>query len=105
MLDPRILARAEHEYGIVVLRAYGSSEAPISTAGDRGEPEAVRLADDGDPLGGVEVRIGSQADPAECCIGGAHLFLGYVDPDDDAAAFDETTGSAPATSPNCATVA
>ncbi len=36
------------------------------------------------PLGGVEVRIGSQFDPAECCIRGAHLFLGYVDPDDDA---------------------
>jgi acyl-CoA synthetase (AMP-forming)/AMP-acid ligase II len=89
MLDPRILARAEHEYGIVVLRAYGSSEAPISTAGERGEPESVRLGDDGKPLDGVEVRIGSQADPAECCIGGAHLFLGYVDRDDDAGAFDD----------------
>jgi acyl-CoA synthetase (AMP-forming)/AMP-acid ligase II len=89
MLDPRILARAEHEYGIVVLRAYGSSEAPISTASARDEPEAVRLADDGRPLAGVEVRIGSRLDPAECCIRGAHLFLGYVDPDDDAGAFDD----------------
>ncbi len=88
MLDPRILDRAEREYGIVVLRAYGSSEAPISTGGARGESQAVRLADDGRPLGGVEVRIGSAADPAECCIGGAHLFLGYVDPEDDAGAFD-----------------
>ena len=89
MLDPRILARAEHEYGILVLRAYGSSEAPVSTASARGEPEAVRLGDDGRPLDGVEVRIGSQADPAECCLGGPHLFLGYVDPDDDARAFDD----------------
>jgi acyl-CoA synthetase (AMP-forming)/AMP-acid ligase II len=89
MLDPRILARAEHEYGIVVLRAYGSSEAPVSTASARREPEAVRLADDGKPLGAVEVRIGSQADPAECCLGGPHLFLGYVDRDDDAGAFDD----------------
>ena len=88
MLDPRILARAEHEYGIVVLRAYGSSEAPVSTASARSEPEDVRLADDGKPLGGVEVRIGSKADPCECCLGGPHLFLGYVDPDDDAGAFD-----------------
>lgn len=87
MLDPRILDRAELEYGIVVLRAYGSSEAPISTGGARGETQAVRLGDDGVPLGGVELRIGSAADPAECCIGGAHLFLGYVDPDDDAGAF------------------
>jgi acyl-CoA synthetase (AMP-forming)/AMP-acid ligase II len=88
MLDPRILARAEHEYGIVVLRAYGSSEAPVSTASARAEPESIRLADDGAPLTGVEVRIGSKADPAECCLGGPHLFLGYVDPDDDAGAFD-----------------
>jgi acyl-CoA synthetase (AMP-forming)/AMP-acid ligase II len=89
MLDPRILGRAEEDYGIVVLRAYGSSEAPLSTGGVRGEPAEVRLADDGRPLAGVEIRIGSGADPAECCIGGAHLFLGYVDPDDDAAAFDD----------------
>jgi acyl-CoA synthetase (AMP-forming)/AMP-acid ligase II len=89
MLDPRILARAEHEYGIVVLRAYGSSEAPVSTASARGEPEAVRLRDDGAPLGGVEIRIGSKADPAECCLAGPHVFLGYVDADDDAGAFDD----------------
>jgi acyl-CoA synthetase (AMP-forming)/AMP-acid ligase II len=89
MLDPRVLARAEHEYGIAVLRAYGSSEAPLSTASTRGESEPTRLADDGRPLSGVEVRIGSHADPAECCISGAHVFLGYVDPDDDAEAFDD----------------
>jgi acyl-CoA synthetase (AMP-forming)/AMP-acid ligase II len=89
MLDPRILARAEHDYGIVVMRAYGSSEAPISTAGTRSESEAVRLADDGAPLHGVEIRIGSRLDPGECRIGGAHLFLGYVDRDDDAHAFDD----------------
>ncbi len=92
MLDPRILARAEHEFGIVVLRAYGSSEAPVSTSGTRDEPESVRLGDDGRPLRGVEVRIGSRVDPAECCIGGAHLFLGYVDADDDAGAFDDGRG-------------
>jgi acyl-CoA synthetase (AMP-forming)/AMP-acid ligase II len=92
MLDPRILARAEHEYGVVVLRAYGSSEAPVSTASARSEPEAVRLADDGKPLGAVEVRIGSKADPAECCLGGPHLFLGYVDRDDDASAFERDGG-------------
>ncbi|HLM18153.1 MAG TPA: class I adenylate-forming enzyme family protein, partial [Acidimicrobiia bacterium] len=92
MLDPRILARAEHEFGIIVLRAYGSSEAPVSTSGARDEPESVRLGDDGRPLRGVEVRIGSRVDPAECCIGGAHLFLGYVDADDDAVAFDGEGG-------------
>jgi acyl-CoA synthetase (AMP-forming)/AMP-acid ligase II len=89
MLDPRILARAEHDFGIVVMRAYGSSEAPISTAASRSESEVTRLGDDGAPLDGVDVRIGSALDPAECCLGGAHLFLGYVDPEDDAHAFDD----------------
>jgi len=86
MLDPRILARAEAR-GIVVMRAYGSSEAPISTATGRGEDAAVRLADEGRPLGGVEVRIGSEHDDRECCLGGPHLFLGYRDPSDDEHAF------------------
>ena len=88
MLDPRILRRVEERFGIVVLRAYGSSEAPISTAGQRAEPRDVRLGDDGAPLGGVEARRGSRHDPAELCLAGPHLFLGYVDPDDDAHAFE-----------------
>ena len=90
MLDPRILARAEHEYGIVVLRAYGSSEAPAQHLGGprrtgggparpttAGRSPASRCASGRRPI------------PAECCIGGAHLFLGYVDRDDDAGAFDD----------------
>jgi acyl-CoA synthetase (AMP-forming)/AMP-acid ligase II len=88
MLDPRVLHRIEERFGIVVMRAYGSSEAPISTAGRRSEPRGVRLADDGAPLASVEVRRGSSNDPAECCISGAHLFLGYVDEADDAHAFE-----------------
>jgi acyl-CoA synthetase (AMP-forming)/AMP-acid ligase II len=86
-LDSRILRRVEQERGIIVMPAYGSSEAPISTSGRREEPAAVRLADDGVPLPGVEIILGSKDDPNECCIGGPHLFLGYVDPDDDAVAF------------------
>jgi acyl-CoA synthetase (AMP-forming)/AMP-acid ligase II len=89
MLDQRILDRAEREFGIVVMRAYGSSEAPISTAGARGAPREDRLADDGAPLAHVQVRSGSAADPTECCIRGPHLFLGYVHDDDDAHAFED----------------
>jgi acyl-CoA synthetase (AMP-forming)/AMP-acid ligase II len=88
MLDPRVLERVERR-GIVVMRAYGSSEAPISTAGTRHEPESLRLVDEGRPLGAVELRIGSDHDPRECCLRGPHLFLGYADPDDDAHAFSD----------------
>jgi acyl-CoA synthetase (AMP-forming)/AMP-acid ligase II len=87
MLDRRILDRAEREFGVSVLRAYGSSEAPISTAGLRHEDQATRLADDGVALDDVEVAVGTTLDPAECRIRGPHLFLGYVDSTDDADAF------------------
>lgn len=89
MLDPRILDRVERDFGIVVMRAYGSSEAPISTACARSESRDRRLADDGAPLGHVQVRSGSAADPTECCIRGPHLFLGYVHDDDDDHAFED----------------
>lgn len=88
-LDRRIVERVENEFGIVVMRAYGSSEVPVSTSGRREEPAALRHADDGAPLGNVDVRVGSSAEPTECCITGPHAFLGYTDAADDAAAFDD----------------
>jgi acyl-CoA synthetase (AMP-forming)/AMP-acid ligase II len=88
MLDRRIVTRIEDDFGIIVMRAYGSSEVPVSTSGLRSETAGVRHADDGVALDDVELRIGSVADPAECCIRGPHTFLGYTDADDDARAFD-----------------
>ena len=87
MLDRRIVEHIE-DFGIVVMRAYGSSEVPVSTSGLRAEDRALRHADDGVPLADVEVRTGSDADPTECCIRGPHAFLGYTDSEDDAPAFD-----------------
>ncbi len=87
-LDRRIVERVENDFGIVVMRAYGSSEVPISTSGRREEPAELRHADDGAPLADVDVRVGSSADSTECCITGPHAFLGYTDADDDAVAFD-----------------
>ncbi|WP_197495410.1 AMP-binding protein [Mycobacterium kyorinense] len=88
MLDRRIATRIEDDFGIVVMRAYGSSEVPVSTSGLRSESADVRHADDGVALDDVEVRMGSATDPAECCIRGPHTFLGYTDAYDDARAFD-----------------
>ncbi|AKK27685.1 class I adenylate-forming enzyme family protein [Mycobacterium sp. EPa45] len=87
-LDRRIVERVEDDFGIVVMRAYGSSEVPVSTSGLRTESRSTRHADDGVPLQDVEVREGSSGDPGECCIKGPHTFLGYADADDDGAAFD-----------------
>lgn len=88
MLDRRIVERIESEFGIVVMRAYGSSEVPVSTSGLRHEVPHVRHADDGVPLDDVEIRIGCGSEPTECFIRGPHAFLGYADASDDAAAFD-----------------
>lgn len=88
MLDRRIVERVEDEFGIVVMRAYGSSEVPVSTSGQRAEAREVRHADDGLPLADVEVRLGSSGDPAECCIRGPHTFLGYTDAAADDTAFE-----------------
>jgi acyl-CoA synthetase (AMP-forming)/AMP-acid ligase II len=88
MLDRRIVTRIEDDFGIIVMRAYGSSEVPVSTSGLRSESAALRHADEGVALNDVEVRIGSAVDPTECCIRGPHTFLGYTDADDDAQAFD-----------------
>lgn len=89
MLDRRIVERIEDEFGIIVMRAYGSSEVPVSTSGLRGESRDVRHGDDGVALADVEVRVGSSGDATECCIRGPHTFVGYTDADDDADAFDE----------------
>ncbi|OBA78960.1 AMP-dependent synthetase [Mycobacterium sp. 1164966.3] len=88
MLDRRIVTRIEDDFGIIVMRAYGSSEVPVSTSGLRSESAAVRHADDGVALDDVEVKGGSAADRTECCIRGPHTFLGYTDADADAQAFD-----------------
>ncbi|EHI10523.1 class I adenylate-forming enzyme family protein [Mycolicibacterium thermoresistibile] len=87
MLDRRIVERVE-DTGIVVMRAYGSSEVPVSTSGLRHEPRDLRHGDDGRPLADVEVRLGSATEPTECCIRGPHAFLGYTDAADETNAFE-----------------
>ncbi|OLP03962.1 AMP-dependent synthetase [Mycolicibacterium porcinum] len=88
MLDRRIVERIEDDFGILVMRAYGSSEVPVSTSGRRTDTRRARHADDGLPLADVELRLGSAGDPAECCIRGPHTFLGYTDAEADTAAFE-----------------
>jgi acyl-CoA synthetase (AMP-forming)/AMP-acid ligase II len=89
VLDDALLRRAEDDFGIVVMRAYGSSEAPFSTTTPRDAPREPRLELDGVPLRGVSVRIGTAFDPGECAVKGPHLFLGYLDAADNEGAFDD----------------
>jgi len=87
MLRRDVLDAAEDEFGIRVLRVYGSSEAPSSTGARPAEPRDVRLADDGLPAPLVELRVPDD-DAREVLLRGPHVFRGYLDPVDNDECFD-----------------
>jgi acyl-CoA synthetase (AMP-forming)/AMP-acid ligase II len=89
MLDPALLREAEEDFDIRVTRAYGSSEAPFSTATPIADPVDARLGFDGVPLPGVEITTGTKNDPSELAIRGPHVMLRYLDDDDNDDAFDD----------------
>lgn len=72
--------------GICVYRSYGSTEHPSVTASAVDDPPDKRLATDGCPLAGAEVRLD---DRGEIATRGPDLFLGYTDADLTASVFDE----------------
>lgn len=88
LLDTLLLRRAEKMFGIRVMRAYGSSEAPFSTTTRHTAELEDRVELDGQPNRGVDVRIGSLGDKSECLIRGPHLFMGYLDAEDNSDAFE-----------------
>ena len=89
MLPLPVLELAADAYGIEVARVYGSSEAPNSTGSVPADGRATRLADDGALMPGTEVRVGSSEHPQEGLLRGPALFLGYADPADNEAAFED----------------
>src|SRR5207237_6438078 len=75
--------------------SYGCTEHPSITRGTPGEPLEKRAYTDGRAMGGVELRIvdddGRDVPPGEegeVVSRGPDQFLGYMDPDMDAEAFD-----------------
>jgi acyl-CoA synthetase (AMP-forming)/AMP-acid ligase II len=73
--------------GIRTYRCYGLSEHPTVSRGDPDEPLDVRLATDGMPCIGTQVRIVADdrrdVEPGatgEIAVRGPETFLGYVDP-------------------------
>jgi acyl-CoA synthetase (AMP-forming)/AMP-acid ligase II len=70
--------------GITVHRSYGSTEHPSITGCELDDPEIKRLATDGRPLLGVEMRLD---EIGEIQSRGPDCFVGYTDPDLTAAVF------------------
>jgi acyl-CoA synthetase (AMP-forming)/AMP-acid ligase II len=89
MLPMPLLELASDGFGIEIARCYGSSEAPNSTGSKPSDSRAARLADDGALTPGIEIRVGSREHPQEGMLRGPALFLGYVDPADNAASTED----------------
>ncbi len=82
---PVAVAERAKKLGISVFRSYGSTEQPSITGCHVDEPEAKRLATDGRPLPGAELRLDEDG---QIHSRGPELFLGYTDPDLTASSFD-----------------
>jgi len=89
MLPRPLLELAHDGFGIRIARVYGSSEAPNFAGSLPNDDRERRLADDGALMPGNEVRVGSSAHPHEGMLRGPNVFLGYLDADDQAAAFED----------------
>ena len=84
---PIALAERAAAHGIVIIRAYGSTEHPSTTGSRFEDPADRRHRTDGRALAGVELRLvdGDGADvpagtPGEILSRGPDLCLGYTDP-------------------------
>ena len=84
---PEAVARRATERGIVLTRNYGSTEHPTITGSRHVDPEHGRVATDGRPLAGVEIKLVDdegrevpRGTPGEILSRGPDRFAGYTDP-------------------------
>jgi len=93
---PVALGERAASLGIAIIRAYGSTEHPSTTGCRFDDPADRRHRTDGRALAGVELRLVDEAgaevpagSPGEILSRGPDLCLGYTDPAQNAAAFDD----------------
>ncbi|MFW0793886.1 AMP-binding protein [Gordonia sp. CPCC 205515] len=82
---PSAVTRRLTDLGMIVTRAYGSTEHPSVTGANVSAPQDKRLYTDGTPRLGVEIRLG---DDGEILSRGPDLCLGYTDETLTARVFD-----------------
>jgi len=92
---PRAVADRATAHGLSLVRMYGSTEHPSVTGSYHTDPEGQRLATDGRPLAGVEIRLLDDlgrpvpdGQPGEIWSRGPDCFMGYTDPALTGAHFD-----------------
>lgn len=81
-----LVTTAQEVMGTRVLRTYGSTELPTATMTD--PTLGTTPADEGRPMGGIEIRISPDEDGTpELCVRGPELFRGYLDASLNASCF------------------
>jgi acyl-CoA synthetase (AMP-forming)/AMP-acid ligase II len=92
---PIALARLATDLGISLVRAYGSTEHPSTTASHHSDPLEKRIYTDGRAMSGTEIEVVDSdgrpvavGRPGEIRSRGPELFAGYVDRDLTADAID-----------------
>ena len=73
---PAAISHRLTDLGIIVYRSYGSTEHPSITGSHPSAPAKKRILTDGNPLEGVEIRLGPDG---EIFSRGPDLCLGYTD--------------------------
>jgi acyl-CoA synthetase (AMP-forming)/AMP-acid ligase II len=92
---PLAVAQRATELGLSLIRAYGSTEHPSTTASLHSDPVEKRIATDGRIISGSELQL-VDADGRPVAVGqpgeirsrGPELFVGYIDPTLTADAID-----------------
>jgi len=77
-VSPAFAARARAELGVVVKRAYGSTEAPTIATSRHDDPPERMVTTDGRAFGGSQLRVD---DDGELWVRGPELARGYLDAD------------------------
>jgi cyclohexanecarboxylate-CoA ligase len=89
-VPPTLVRRAAEVLACNVARVYGSSEFPTYCCGRPGDGPEICADTDGIPIGPVEGRLDhEQVGIGELLVKGPDLFLGYLDPSLNDAAFTE----------------
>ena len=78
MIPRPLLEMAIERFSIRPVRVYGSSEAPIHTASRSGDSLSECVANDGSPMAGAEIALGTPNDELELRVRGPNLFQGYL---------------------------
>ncbi|MFD5327147.1 class I adenylate-forming enzyme family protein [Streptomyces sp. NPDC127092] len=83
---PEIYHAVVRELGCQLTHGYGMTEVPMITMGDPGDTPENLATTEGRPPAGMEIRI---AEGGEVRLRGEAVCRGYLDPAQNAAAFDE----------------